>query len=69
MNTQVKQYLDTYGIKDTPELAEKGETMDDALYFYRIDDSLQGWYIKRRAPSNDKEELIIEILMTNYAPY
>ena len=69
MNRHVQAYLEIYGIKENPELAEKETLKNDDSYFYRIDDDLQGWYIKKREPSNDIEELVIEILMINYSPF
>jgi len=62
MNEHIKQYLDIYGIKDTPELAETEAFVNDNAYFYYIDDNLQGWYIKKRIPNNTEEALIIDIL-------
>ena len=69
MNKHVQTYLEKYGIKDSPEMAEKGKLANDDSYFYRIDDDLQGWYIKDRTPSNDLESLIIDVLVNNYNSY
>ena len=69
MNGHVTAYLQKYGIKDTPELTEKETLRNDDSYFYRIDDNLQGWYIKERDPANELEDLIITVLTTHYASY
>lgn len=71
MNKLIVDFLLTYGIPDTPDISEeKRERLtNDDRYYYRIDDNLQGWWIKEITPSNPTEDLIVDTLKTRFPSY